>query len=225
MVNEGDIYNMNHLGEDILEGGGREFINVEGPAGLRKALGLKRRKFVKNSLMVFIALACLSTNPLAYADPYFITAEVTNLGTNSWNFEYEVTNNNQGQGPLVGLDGFAIQVPTTAVISNITYPSSYLAGGYWAGMPSINFAAYLGSLAPLKNGYQWFGWWGYDPASVYPVGTTALFSFQINGVTVTTSPDATVTFWGPYTYTAYQAYLLGPGALAVPLQNLGPCSP
>jgi len=184
---------------------------------------------MKKLFMICCVMVCVNMSHLAYSDPYSVTTTVTNLGINSYMFEYSVTNNDTtltSTYPQTGLDGFYVQVPDTATISNVIIPNSYTSGGYWDEDTS-NPQYYLTSIT-LKNGYNWFGWWGYNPASVYPYGKTATFGFRVDGVSLTTSSDGIVTFWGPNNgqyvagtfstgtnvYTTDSIDLQGPGTLA-----------
>ena len=58
------------------------------------------------------------------AGQYTVSASYTQLGANDYQFTYQVTNNNQASTTQTGLDGFYVQVPTAAVISNVTVPES-----------------------------------------------------------------------------------------------------
>jgi len=166
---------------------------------------------------------------------YSITASATQIGPSSYSFLYDVTNNNQQVGDTAtGLAGFYIQVPESASISNITVPPAYFGGhGFWtfdfrstptATRPGSALEVLNAPEAPLKSGYKWLLWWGNHPASVYPIGTTAEFSFQADGVSLGTSPAVQVTYWNGYTppvnseyvafngryYSAYSATLISP---------------
>ena len=56
----------------------------------------------------------------------------------------------------------------------------------------------------LRARHTWLYWWGYEPGSTYPDGTTATFSFDIAGVTVGDNQGAAITYWWYYTPTGYE---------------------
>jgi hypothetical protein len=163
----------------------------------------------------------LGIAPTAYAmslnGEYIINATTTDLGANSWQFIYHITNVNQGFVPQSGLDGFIIQVPLTATISNIIVPSGYT-GGIWGwntytSPPNSDvFYALEESLSPLLPGYQRLRFWGRGIESVYPQLTTTEFSFQASNVMVGAIPGETVTFWGPGNQPAPESYEVCHGA-------------
>lgn len=167
---------------------------------------------MKKLLMGCFVLVCLGISALVHADPYSIYSEGTLIGTNSWTFEYDVTNNDQGTGPWTGLDGFFVQVPISAVISNIVTPASYQPGGQWVLHHSSapNHGSPLYTLPTLQNGYEWLLWWGENPQSVYPIGTTATFGFQADGVDASFSGLSMVSYFGPNTYTSTSVLGVGP---------------
>jgi hypothetical protein len=161
----------------------------------------------------------------SWSGHYTVTETDINLGVNSYNFTYAVTNVDQGTGAPVGLDGFYVQVPLNATITNITVPDGYT-GGLWKNyLPGGNPGS--GSSATLQPGYQWLEWWGEGPASVYPVGKTAIFSFDAGNVVLGQHQGAAVTYWGWWanpTYTGYEDLIRGPAAIPLPgtLALLGP---
>jgi hypothetical protein len=92
-----------------------------------------------------------------------------------------VTNVNQDIGGYTGLDVLGVSVPSAAIISNVTLPDSYHGSpGYWS---TYREGSYLEM-------------WGYDPHSAYPIGTTARFSFQADGVSAGNTAGFLRTFWG-----------------------------
>jgi len=127
---------------------------------------------------------------------YSVNVTTTQLNVDSYLFQYDVTNNNQGSGATyVGLDGFYIQVPNSATISNVTNPASYSPGGWWSNNINTDSSIIGAPEAPLLAGNSWLVWWGSWPASVYPAGTTASFSFQADGVALGTANSLQVTYW------------------------------
>ncbi len=176
-----------------------------------------------------LALSCLllgftqGASATSWSGHYDVAVTVTNLGGNSWNFDYAVSNLADGTG-YQGLDGFYIQVPTTASLSNIVDPNpSAGSPGYWGHALTTGDPDW-GSGAVLKSGYQWLQWWGFEAQSVYPTGTTASphFSFDASGVSVGSNPAAIVTYWSGGSYTGYDDELVGPVPLPGTLALLGP---
>jgi len=185
--------------------------------------------------IVAVILMPINSTSVPLAGQYSITATATQISPSSYIFRYDVTNNNQQVGETAtGLDGFYIQVPVSSSISNVTLPAPYFGGnGFWdysfSSLPTATRIGREGEVfnaleAPLKNGYKWLFWWGGHPASVYPIGTTAQFSFQADGVSVGTSQAVQVTYWNTHTppinseyatfngrhYSAYSASLISP---------------
>jgi hypothetical protein len=164
----------------------------------------RREKVRRLVLVLSLMMVCLGITALAHAGSVVTT--ITNLGPNSWEFDYKVTSIYPAAttGPytdMAGLCGFAVQVPI-GTVSAITNPAPYTSWAYqpwntqypphWAYAFSSGSGGLPYTLPTLKSGYQWLGWWGYEPPSVYPLGTTAEFSFQADGVTVANSADATI---------------------------------
>jgi hypothetical protein len=188
------------------------------------------RRNVK-SLIVILALSCLllgfshGASATSWDGHYSVAVTVTNLAPDSWHFNYEVSNLADGSG-YQGLDGFYIQVPTTASLSNIVNPDPYWSSsGYWYN-ELITSDPPGGSGAIPKSGYQWLRWWGVNLPSVYPAGTTATphFSFDASGVSVGMNPAAIITFWSSGTHSGYSNELQGPTYVPLPgtLALLGP---
>lgn len=153
---------------------------------------------------------------------YSISTNITDNGSNSYTFDYYVTNTNQsvntGIQP-VGLDGFSVLIPDTATISNILNPPNYT--NIWAGPPSM----WINDFQTV-NSNRFIQWWGIQWNSVYPEGTTAHFGFTAENVLLGTADATVTTFWnanpvgppavlaanGAY-YTEYTAELIGPVAI------------
>lgn len=170
---------------------------------------------VNQLLIVLYALAigCLLAPNNAFAVPlngeYSINVTTTPIDSDSFTFTYNITNINQ-TGPYTGLDGFFIQVPETAIISNMTAPAPYFGWGYW-------IQGFNNGWWPLQNGYMELFWWGIDPGSVYPQSTTAIFSFQADNVSIGSIPSITTTFWGGYgSYSHYSSPIVGPAPSVPP---------
>jgi hypothetical protein len=169
------------------------------------------------SLLTLLCVAAPATAGILNGQ-YTVTASATQLGPESWKFVYNVTNNNQGPGKFVGLDGFMIQVPASAILSNGTAPPSYGGSpGYWSSAEttadpiSPNF-----DVSPLLPGNKWLYWWGFYSQSVYPIGTTAEFSFQADGVAAGLTPGGMVTVLTGGGYSGFSTNLTGPVAVPEP---------
>ena len=151
---------------------------------------------------------------------YTVAVTTQNLGTNSWKFTYSIYNVNQQapNNPYTGLDTFSISIPSTAVISNVTVPDPYHGSGSWSwGVnPDTLFWA-----------------WGLEAGSVYPMGTTATFSFQADNVTAGNQASQLTTYWAFYTptyeywtasagthYTTFDTTLTGPATVPEPTTML-----
>jgi len=158
---------------------------------------------IRDYLTAIFAMMLMSTHAAAIplAEEYSITASATQVGVDSYVFRYDVTNNNQQVGSTqTGLDGFYVQVPNSATVSNITDPPPYFGGnGFWDHGYHSGGQIFNAPEAPLNNGYSWLWWWGRDSSSVYPIGSTAQFSFQADAVGVGTASAVSVTFWGTNT--------------------------
>ena len=145
-------------------------------------------KNMRQALIVIIALSAilLAAGRGAWATPltsqYTVVSTVTDLTGGKYKYSYLVTNKDQGTGPPVGLDVFLIQVPKSATIldTDITDPASYSSGGSWTHHFTDTIDSRYHSSATLKSGYTWLEWDGNQPPSVYPVNTSATFSFQAN---------------------------------------------
>lgn len=169
---------------------------------------------------------------VSLAGEYSVNVTTIQQGVDSYLFQYDVTNNNQGSGATyIGLDGFYIQVPNSATISNITNPASYSPGGWWYNGTNTDSSIIGAPEAPLLAGNSWLLWWGAWPASVYPAGTTVSFSFQADGVALGTTNSLQVTYWhldtptSPYwttdtgaNYSTFSTALISPVA-TVPLPS------
>jgi hypothetical protein len=169
--------------------------------------------------LLLLALTCPS-GVLAdsWSGHYDVGVTVSPLGGNSYNFAYAVTNLDQGVAPHEGLDGFYVQVPLTATISNITDPPIYGTGSAWWGHSlEFNKPSVGGDHAVLQPGYQWLAWWGYNEPSLYPSGTKVSFSFDASNVAVGQHQGITVSYFLPYpTYIGYEDVIQGPATVPLP---------
>jgi hypothetical protein len=174
---------------------------------------------MRTKVMVLLLAAWFLVGvPGAQATPwtshYSVNNTVTPQGGNKYLFEYAITKLDQG-GSWQGLDDFYLQIPLTATILNITDPPPYTFDGVASWIHDFNGAVnpYGAAISPLAEpGYQWIEWWGHWGNSVYPPGTTATFSVELDKVSLGYNDAAVVTYlWVPaVTYTGYEGRLLGP---------------
>jgi hypothetical protein len=148
---------------------------------------------------------------------YTVTTTVTDPGGGFSRYDYAVTNLDQGPQtgyPWVGLDVFIIQVPSWAIIQNIQVPAicpsdpcnDSNGGRYWA--ESIGTAApggfpWYGGFP--ESGYKYLAWGGQN--TIYPLGTTAHFIFDVDATPGSILIAATYLgtgVWTNYTYEAFQ---------------------
>ncbi|MBI5789331.1 MAG: PEP-CTERM sorting domain-containing protein [Candidatus Schekmanbacteria bacterium] len=181
----------------------------------------KWRGFLIAAIVGLMSASPISAAPLA--GEYTVNVNTMQLDADSWSFTYNVSNNNQQvPGTRTGLDGFYVAVPDSATISNVISPAPYWGGGYWGNALETGSPVATPE-ATLPANYSWLRWWGYDPASVYPAGSTATFGFQADNVKVGTNTGALVSYWGWYTpptnnyvtypagrYSGYTTELIGP---------------
>ena len=164
-------------------------------------------------LAVFVVLVgagqvqAVITNPLS--GEYTIDATVTPLGGDDYQFEYQVTNVNQSTSTYTGLDGLSIPVPNDVTIDSVVVPPPYYgSAGYWD--------YHFGTNEALPDAENVLTFWGHYSPSVYPVGTTATFSFVARSVDVAQDAAAVFSYWHddipPFPYyistngRAYSAY-------------------
>lgn len=161
-----------------------------------------RDVFAAYMVITSLCFGVAQAMPLTLTGEYEVAASATNLGGNTWQFSYQVTNINQGvSGYPYGLDGFAIQVPNSAGVVSWIVPDPYVAGsnGYWSANPDGGSGpAFTLGGAVADPGCHWMLWWGNHPASVYPAGTTAAFEVTLSNVSVGSNDGGVVTYWGGY---------------------------
>jgi len=161
-------------------------------------------------LVAAVLLSATVASAASLTTEYSISAQVTQLGPQKFEFQYTIHNNDQEAPPeygYTGLDGFLVYLPASAVISDVTVPVSFHGDpGYWVYVPGPD--SYL--------------WWGLDPSSVYPAGSDAVFSFVADDVSVGQTAAQLTTFWAGYNlppntwYTQYDATITGPVAVPLP---------
>ena len=112
-------------------------------------------------------------------------------------------------------------VPLAATISNIQAPDPYIntPNAYWISYYELSWP-------PIdETTYKWLKFWGADPSSVYPVGTSAVFSFDADDVQVGTNQGYVVTYFYEdakqysdpnYWYHSYFTQITGPMPAPVP---------
>ena len=121
---------------------------------------------------------------------YSVNAQTFNIGADAWRFIYTITNLSEGVGNYTGLDGFYVMVPLTVTISNIQVPPPYfdVPYAYWT-------SSYDASWPPIDSStYTWLKFWGADPSSVYPIGTSAVFSFDASNVQIGANQGYAITY-------------------------------
>ncbi len=126
------------------------------------------------------------------------------------------------QDQATGLDAFMMEVPVETQVLAYTVPPPYSNEGgiaHWimgerhkeAHDPHDGRMIYP---AP-KPGMKWLAWWGVQPPSVYPAGTSATFTLTtdasvepatVNGLTVTYTPQD-----NPHFYQPWNGSITGPG--------------
>lgn len=135
---------------------------------------------------------------IALSSEYSLTSFASGVGANAWQFDYTVTNSNQGLGGYTGLDGFTIFIPETATVLGSTSPASYNgAPGYWANSVGTGLDLLGNGSASLfaPVGFKSFTWWGSDPSSVYTPGSTASFSITLGNVSVGSNTVGLTTYF------------------------------
>lgn len=166
-------------------------------------------KFLKGYSLVTFASLVFSLNAFAVTlhGEYSIGINVTPHGSNSYTFDYYITNIDQsvasGIQP-VGLDGFSVSIPSAAVITSITNPPVY--SDIWPGPPSY----WVNTIQTIDK-KSFIAWWGIEWDSVYPVGETAHFGFTADNVDVGTVDADVTTFWNG-NRVGFPAYLASNGA-------------
>lgn len=148
-------------------------------------------------IALLLASSALAQTPLT--DQYTVTDQVTNLGPNEWLFSYSILNNNQegtNWSLATGLDGLRVDLPPSAVLSDITVPPSYAPGGNWytVGSPSDGFLQF----------------WGGGSQSTYPIGATMTCSFVASNVTVGPTLADITTYWSESTIPPGNVYTQAP---------------
>jgi len=151
---------------------------------------------------------------------YNINVQIVPIGLDSWNFKYTIKNLSEGSGDYTGLDAFFVMVPLTATISNVQVPAPYI------NVPYAYWASFNDTYPPIDTStYQWLKFWGADPSSVYPVGTSAVFSFDAANVKIGTNQGYVVTYFYDVAlistnpndwYHAYYSQITGPVPGSVP---------
>lgn len=182
-----------------------------------------KAKNMRQALIVMLALSAmlLAAGSGAWAIPltiqYTVTPTVTDMSGGIYKYSYDVLNNNQS----LGLDVFLIQVPDVpgnTNISLITDPVSPGSPGFWNHHFTSTLDTRYNSSATLKPGYIWLEWDGNLPGSVYPIGTSATFSFRADAPPGL-SEGVVVTFTGGYI--GYEAIMTSPVPLPPTMLLLG----
>lgn len=152
---------------------------------------------VAAALAVVFSGAAHATIPLS--GEYSVTSFASGVGANAWQFDYTVTNNNQGLGGFTGLDGFTIFIPESATVIDSTSPAPFNGSpGFWSASVGTGLELLGNGSASLMApvGFKSFTWWGSDPSSVYTVGSTAVFSVTLGNVSVGSNTVGITTYFG-----------------------------
>lgn len=143
---------------------------------------------------ILAAITCLAASAIAQFDVNASFQETAN----SYIYTYRVTNIGPVQPPEIhkGLCGYFLAVPTTTRIVGFTCPPPGMGYGHWDNLNPDNNWNVLDAAPP---NYRWFGYWGTDWGSIYPPGTTAVFTLETEKNTIPGStPGWEVTFWGEW---------------------------
>lgn len=158
-------------------------------------------KFAPTIAALILACSGAAHASIALSGEYSVTSFASGVGANTWQFDYTVTNNDQGSGGYTGLDGFTIFIPEFATVVDFTSPVSYNgAPGFWsASVGNGLFLSGNGSAdVPAPSGYKSFTWWGSDPTSVYALGSTAAFSVTLGNVSVGSNIVGVTSYFGDF---------------------------
>ena len=155
-------------------------------------------KFFQSVATISILGCGVANAATPLAGEYTITSFASGVGANEWQFDYTVTNNNQGLGGFTGLDGFTIFIPETATVVGSTSPAPYNgAPGYWSASVGSGLSLFGNGSADLfaPVGFKSFTWWGSDPHSVYAPGSSAAFSVTLGNVSVGSNTVGVTTYF------------------------------
>jgi len=133
------------------------------------------------------------------AGEYSITSFASGVGANTWQFDYSVTNNNQGLGGFTGLDGFTIFIPESSTVVDSTSPAPYHGSpGFWSASVGNGLTLLGNGSADLiaPTGYKTFTWWGSEVQAVYIPGSTAMFSVTLGNVSVGSNTVGITSYFG-----------------------------
>ena len=155
---------------------------------------------------------------------YTIDVKYSQLGSNSYRFSYSITNNNQDDPAFTGstgLDGFWVQVPESAIVTNIAGPTY--------GWTTYQYQTQTNISGVMANsGYSFLEWWGSTGDALIHQGEQSTFGFDASNVSVGNNTAFVTTYWGNYApngstdvsgygnYTEYSTDLKGPAPVPVP---------
>ena len=160
---------------------------------------MKLSKLVQCVAMVAVLVSGAANATIALTTEYALTASATEVGIDEWQFDYTVTNINQGLGGFTGLDAYTIFIPQAATVLASTSPVPYNGTpGFWSTSIGTGLELLGNGSANLTapSGYSSFTWWGNDPHSVYTPGSTALFSITLGNVNVGTHLAGLTSYFG-----------------------------
>ncbi len=183
-----------------------EFLVVYGPRmppppvpSLQNTTTMRIPHFAQVVAALAIAFSGAANATIPLSGEYSVTSFASGVGANMWQFDYSVTNNNQGLGGYTGLDGFTIFIPESATVIDSVSPAPFNGSpGYWSASVGTGLTLLGNGSADLAApvGYKSFTWWGSDPSSVYTVGSTAMFSVTLGNVSVGSNTVGITTYFG-----------------------------
>ncbi|MFA9215599.1 MAG: PEP-CTERM sorting domain-containing protein [Sphingomonadaceae bacterium] len=133
---------------------------------------------------------------------YELNSSATQIGANTYTFDFSVTNVNQGVGGQTGFDGFTIFVPDSATFVGATSPVPFTgaehAPGFWSAgsTTGLNLMGDGSQNLNAPTGFHTFTWWGNYPESVYQIDSTAKFSITLSNVSAGTNTVGMSSYFG-----------------------------
>ena len=138
--------------------------------------------FMEKKILTALATGCFMLVTVAtsfaarFGGEYSINVTANQLDSDAWIFSQPEANYRQQTEFLTGLDGFYVQVPKSAAISNLDKPIPYSGWGYWDDILLAAGTLLDEQVAFLKRGQAWFRWGGTQ------LGNTAIFDVLADGV-------------------------------------------
>ena len=157
---------------------------------------------------VFGSAAAASGAMIPLNGQYTIASDIARQSNGTYKFSFQVKNNSQGTGTGTGLDGCYIAVPHTAVVTNVVDPLPYIS----AGGANWTMVRAQDTSDPSED---WIKFWGSGADSVYPLQTTASFSF-VTSSSLASIPIDLVTYAGGTSYSTFSDPVELPGSVPEP---------